>query len=68
MAVADAGEWLVHSVVQLSRNRLLDQEENLSARREDLLREDAETGFRIVRRTALINHNVVLVRNLNCLL
>jgi len=62
------GEYLVHSIIQLSRNRLLDQQEELTARREDILRQDPDTGFKLARRTAWINHNVILVRNLNCLL
>ncbi len=62
------GEYLVRSIIQLSRNRLLDQQEELTARREDILRLDSDTGFKITRRTAWINHNVILMRNLSCLL
>jgi len=65
---ATAGEYRVHSTVQLTRNRLYDEDEILTARRVDLLRSDGNGGFRLARREIHTTQNVIRMRNLNCLL
>jgi ethylbenzene dioxygenase subunit beta len=65
---ATPGEYRVHSTVQLTRNRLYDEDETLTARRTDTLRSDGNGGFRIARREIATTQNVIRVRNLNCLI
>jgi 3-phenylpropionate/cinnamic acid dioxygenase small subunit len=65
---ATPGEYRVHSTVQLTRNRLYDEDEILTARRLDLLRSDGDGGFRLARREIHTTQNVIRLRNLNCLL
>lgn len=61
-------EYRVHSTIQLTRNRLYDQDERLSARRIDLLRHEDTGRFKLVRREIHTTQNVVEMRNLNCLI
>lgn len=63
-----AGEYRVHSTVQLTRNRLYDEDEILTARRVDVLRGDGNGAFRLARREIRTTQNVIRLRNLNCLL
>jgi ethylbenzene dioxygenase subunit beta len=65
---AISGEYRVHSTVQLTRNRLYDEDEILTARRVDLLRGDGNGSFRLARREIHTTQNVIRLRNLNCLL
>ncbi len=60
--------FTVHSVVVLSRNRLLDRDEGISARREDVLRRYRGGGFKLAARKALITQNTILMANMSSLL
>jgi ethylbenzene dioxygenase subunit beta len=61
-------ELRIHSVIILMRNRLLDQEEHIAARREDIWRRLADGRLLLCRRRALITHNTILMANMNSLL
>ncbi len=62
------GELQVYSVIILMRNRLLDQEEHIAARREDVWRRASDGRLLLYRRRALITHNTILMANMNSLL
>jgi hypothetical protein len=61
-------ELKVYSVIILMRNRLLDQEEHVAARREDVWRRVTDGRLLLYRRRALITHNTILMPNMNSLL
>ncbi|MCP3805015.1 3-phenylpropionate/cinnamic acid dioxygenase subunit beta [Allokutzneria sp. A3M-2-11 16] len=66
-AADKSGEYQVRSVFHLYRNRLQDDTDSFAGHRDDLLRRDGATGFRIVRRTVHIEQSVVLAKNLGVL-
>ena len=62
------GLWRVHSTIMLVRNRLLDLDESIAGRRADEWREDATSGFKLVKRTVWISQNSILLANMASLL
>ncbi len=60
--------YRVNSVIQLVRNRLLDDDSAIAGRREDIWRGSVATGFLLVRRTVWISQNTILMPNMASIL
>ena len=60
--------YLVHSVIQLVRNRLLDDDSGIAGRREDIWRGNPTAGFLLVKRTVWISQNTILMPNMASIL
>ena len=60
--------YRVNSVIQLVRNRLLDDDSGIAGRREDLWRGSVAAGFLLVRRTVWISQNTILMPNMASIL
>ncbi len=58
----------MNSVIQLVRNRLLDDDSGIAGRREDLWRGSVAAGFLLVRRTVWISQNTILMPNMASIL
>lgn len=65
IAEAGAGEVRVNSKFFCYQNRLTDEEQHFVGRRYDHLRRDAETGFKIAKRTIYLAQNVLLAKVIN---
>lgn len=61
-------EWVVHSLIYNIRHRNEDDEQHLSARREDLIRRCDDGMLRLARRTIKTQQTVLLAKNLNTFL
>ena len=61
-------ELRVDSVILFMRNRMLDQEEHIAARRQDVWRIMDNGRFELVKRKVLITQNSILMANMNSLL
>ena len=46
------------------RNRLQDEVDLFVGKREDILRRDSETGWKIAKRTVILDQNVLLAKNI----
>lgn len=57
-------QFHVRSVFHLYRNRLQDDADSFTGYRDDLLRTDQTTGYRLTRRTIHLSQSVVLAKNL----
>lgn len=57
-------EVKVKSRFLVYRNRLLDEVDLFVGKREDTLRRDAETGWKIAKRTVILDQNVLLAKNI----
>jgi 3-phenylpropionate/cinnamic acid dioxygenase small subunit len=68
VVAVDGDEIRVNSKFFCYQNRLQDEVNNFVGRREDLLRRDAETRFKIVRRKIILAQNVMLPKVLNTFL
>ena len=64
----DGNEIRVNSKFFCYQNRLQDEVNHFVGRREDLLRRDAQTGFKIVKRKIILAQNVMLPKVLNTFL
>lgn len=60
----EPGQFRVRSVFHLYRNRLQDDSDSFTGHRDDVLRTDETTGFRLTRRTIHLSQSVVLAKNL----
>ena len=63
IVAVDGDEVRVNSRFVVYRNRLQDETDFFVGKREDILRRDAETGWKIARRTILLDQNVLLSKN-----
>ncbi len=61
-------ELRVDSVILFMRNRMLDQEEHIAARRQDIWRMMGDGKFELVKRKVLITQNSILMANMLSLL
>lgn len=57
-------QYRVRSAFHLYRNRLQDDSDSFIGHRDDILRADDTTGFRLARRTIHLSQSVVLAKNL----
>lgn len=60
----EGDEVKVKSRFLVYRNRLLDEVDLFVGKREDTLRRDAETGWKIAKRTVILDQNVLLAKNI----
>lgn len=63
----EGDEVKVKSRFLVYRNRLLDEVDLFVGKREDTLRRDAETGWKIAKRTVILDQNVLLAKNITVL-
>lgn len=60
----EGDEVKVKSRFLVYRNRLLDEVDLFVGKREDTIRRDAETGWKIAKRTVILDQNVLLAKNI----
>jgi 3-phenylpropionate/cinnamic acid dioxygenase small subunit len=60
--------YRVNSVIQLIRNRMLDDDSGIAGRREDIWRGSVGKGFLLVNRTVWISQNTILMPNMASIL
>ena len=65
---AEGDEVRVNSKFFCYQNRLQDEVNHFVGRREDLLRRDPDTGFKLVRRKLILAQSVMLPKVLNTFL
>ena len=68
VVAVEGDEIRVNSKFFCYQNRLQDEVNNVVGRREDLLRRDRDTRFKIVRRKIILPQNVMLRKVLNTFL
>ncbi len=60
----EGDEVKVRSRFIVYRNRMEDEVDLFAGKREDVLRRDSETGWKIARRTIILDQNVLLAKNI----
>lgn len=66
-AAAEADEYIVHSCFINVRSRGLDEQHQISGRREDVIRREAD-GLKLLKRKILIPNAMLLCKNINTFL
>ncbi|MEA2642642.1 MAG: hypothetical protein QOF51_4036 [Chloroflexota bacterium] len=64
LLAVEGDEVKVKSRFLVYRNRLQDEVDLFVGKREDTLRRDAETGWKIAKRTVILDQNVLLAKNI----